>query len=55
MFLATGHGDALSGRHVSVHDDIEAMLAHIDEIRDEDLYVLRPERLEPARAARACA
>ena len=55
MFLATGRGDALSGRHVSVHDDIEAMLEHIDEIRDHDLYVMRPERLEPARDARACA
>ena len=55
MFLATGRGDALSGRHVSVHDDIETMLAHIDEIRDHDLYVMHPERLESARAARACA
>ena len=55
MFLATGRGDALSGRHVSVHDDTEAMLAHIDEIRDHDLYVMRPERLERAGTARACA
>ena len=55
MFLATGRGDALSGRHVSVHDDTEAMLAHIDEIRDHDLYVMRPERLERAgAAARMC-
>jgi NAD(P)-dependent dehydrogenase (short-subunit alcohol dehydrogenase family) len=47
--LARGDADALSGRHVSVHDDLDAMLARIDVVRDHDLYVLRPERLELAR------
>ncbi len=43
--LAAGHGDSLSGRHLSVHDDLDAVLARVHEVRDHDLYVLRPERL----------
>jgi NAD(P)-dependent dehydrogenase (short-subunit alcohol dehydrogenase family) len=43
--LAAGDGDRLSGRHLSVHDDLDAMLARFDEVRACDLYVLRPERL----------
>ena len=49
--LAAGDGDGLSGRHLSVHDDLDALLAHLPEVRDRDLYVLRPERL-PVAAAR---
>ena len=45
MRLATGSADALSGRHLSVHDDIDTMLEHIEEVREHDLYVMRPERL----------
>jgi NAD(P)-dependent dehydrogenase (short-subunit alcohol dehydrogenase family) len=48
MRLAAGHGDLLSGRHVSVHDDLDALLAHWPEIQDQDLYVLRPDRLPAA-------
>jgi NAD(P)-dependent dehydrogenase (short-subunit alcohol dehydrogenase family) len=55
MRLACGGADALSGRHVSVHDDIDAMLEHIEEVRDNDLYVMRPERLQSVRDDRACA
>ena len=55
MRLATGSADALSGRHMSVHDDIDAMLEHIDEVRDNDLYVMRPERLQLVSGERACA
>jgi NAD(P)-dependent dehydrogenase (short-subunit alcohol dehydrogenase family) len=43
--LAAGDGDSLSGRHLSVHDDFNALLEHHREVRDRDLYVLRPERL----------
>jgi NAD(P)-dependent dehydrogenase (short-subunit alcohol dehydrogenase family) len=48
--LARGDGDALWGRHISVHDDLDAMVAHIDVVRDDDLYVLKPSRLEPTPA-----
>jgi NAD(P)-dependent dehydrogenase (short-subunit alcohol dehydrogenase family) len=43
--LAAGDGDRLSGRHLSVHDDLDVVLARIDEVRAQDLYTLRPERL----------
>ena len=43
--LAAGHADSLSGRHLSVHDDLDALLSRIDEVRNRDLYVMRPERL----------
>jgi NAD(P)-dependent dehydrogenase (short-subunit alcohol dehydrogenase family) len=46
--VAAGKADALSGRHLSVHDDLEAVLAEIDEVRERDLYVLHPQRLAPA-------
>jgi NAD(P)-dependent dehydrogenase (short-subunit alcohol dehydrogenase family) len=43
--LAAGDGDRLSGRHLSVHDNLDTVLAHIDEVQAHDLYMLRPERL----------
>jgi NAD(P)-dependent dehydrogenase (short-subunit alcohol dehydrogenase family) len=46
--LAAGDGDRLSGRHLSVNDDLDGVLARIDEIRARNLYVLRPERLRQA-------
>ncbi len=46
--LAAGDADVLSGRHLSVHDDLDALVEHHREVRDRDLYVLRPERLERA-------
>jgi NAD(P)-dependent dehydrogenase (short-subunit alcohol dehydrogenase family) len=48
--LAAGDADSLSGRHLSVHDDLDAVLARLPEVRDHDLYVLRPERLPTARS-----
>jgi NAD(P)-dependent dehydrogenase (short-subunit alcohol dehydrogenase family) len=45
--VAAGKADALTGRHLSVHDDLEAVLAEIDEVRERDLYVLHPQRLAP--------
>ena len=43
--LATGDADRLSGRHLSVHDDLDVVLARLDEVQAQDLYLLRPERL----------
>jgi NAD(P)-dependent dehydrogenase (short-subunit alcohol dehydrogenase family) len=39
--LAAGCGDRLSGRHLTVHDDLDSLLAHIDEIEHRDLHTLR--------------
>jgi len=49
--IARGDADALSGRHVSVHDDLDDLLARIDVVREHDLYVMRPERFEPEPGA----
>jgi NAD(P)-dependent dehydrogenase (short-subunit alcohol dehydrogenase family) len=38
--LASGKYDALSGRHLSVHDDLDRVLAQIDDVREQELYVL---------------
>jgi 5-hydroxydodecatetraenal polyketide synthase CpkA len=43
--LAAGDGDRLSGRHLSVHDDLDSVLRNVAEVHAHDLYVLRPERL----------
>jgi NAD(P)-dependent dehydrogenase (short-subunit alcohol dehydrogenase family) len=42
--LADGDGDALSGRHLSVHDDLDELVARADDIRRRDLLVLHPTR-----------
>lgn len=39
--LAAGHADELSGRHLSVHDDLDTLLAGIDDVQRHDLYQLR--------------
>jgi NAD(P)-dependent dehydrogenase (short-subunit alcohol dehydrogenase family) len=39
--IAAGRADQLSGRHISVHDDLDAILARIEEVRADDLYLLR--------------
>jgi NAD(P)-dependent dehydrogenase (short-subunit alcohol dehydrogenase family) len=44
--LAAGDADSLSGRHLSVHDDLDALLARRDEVLANDLYMLHPSRLE---------
>jgi hypothetical protein len=41
-----------SGRHLSVHADLDAGLARLPEVRDRDLYVMRPERLPISTAGR---
>ena len=46
--LTSGDYDELSGRQLSVHDDIDALLADIDEVRERELYVLGVQQLASA-------
>jgi NAD(P)-dependent dehydrogenase (short-subunit alcohol dehydrogenase family) len=39
--LASGRGDCLSGRHLTVADDLDMLLTRSDEIRSGDLHTLR--------------
>lgn len=43
--LTTGRYDELSGRHVSVHDDLDEILRHIHDVRDCGLHLLGIHRL----------
>ncbi len=45
MRLAAGDADSLSGPDLSVHDDLDHLLARVQEVRSRDLDVLRPEPL----------
>jgi NAD(P)-dependent dehydrogenase (short-subunit alcohol dehydrogenase family) len=45
--LAAGRGDRLSGRHLSVHDDLEFLLGRVDDIRRHDLCTLRVREVPP--------
>jgi NAD(P)-dependent dehydrogenase (short-subunit alcohol dehydrogenase family) len=46
--LASGRYDELSGRQLSVHDDVDAVLVHVDDVRDNELYVLGVPKLPAA-------
>jgi NAD(P)-dependent dehydrogenase (short-subunit alcohol dehydrogenase family) len=46
--LTSGRYDELTGRQLSVHDDIDAVLAEIDDVRSRELYVLGVQRLDAA-------
>lgn len=39
--IATGEVDRLSGRHLSVHDDLDMLLSRTEDVLRDDLYVLR--------------
>ena len=39
--LASGRADALSGRYLTVYDDVEALIARAEEIQRKDLYTLK--------------
>lgn len=41
LVLASGKADGLSGRHLCVSDNLEALLTRIDEIERDDLHTLR--------------
>jgi acyl-CoA synthetase (AMP-forming)/AMP-acid ligase II/NAD(P)-dependent dehydrogenase (short-subunit alcohol dehydrogenase family) len=44
LALASGRADRLSGRHLTPADDLDAMLADIDRIEQQDLHTLRLRR-----------
>jgi len=46
--LAAGRGDRLTGRHLTVSDDLDALLSEIGDIERADLYTVRL-RTAPAR------
>lgn len=41
LALASGAADRLSGRIISVHDDLDALIKNADTVSDSDLYLLR--------------
>jgi NAD(P)-dependent dehydrogenase (short-subunit alcohol dehydrogenase family) len=41
LLLAEGTADSLSGRYVSVYEDVPALIARAEEIRRDNLYTLR--------------
>lgn len=41
VFLATGKGDALSGRFINVYDDVRELVQRAEQIQQEQLYTLR--------------
>jgi hypothetical protein len=47
--LASGRADALSGRYVTVFDDLDALLLRAPEIEREGLYSLRVRKFEVDR------
>ena len=49
--LATGAADELSGRFVHALDDLEELVARMEEIEREDLYAPRLRRLPTTRGA----
>ena len=53
--LASGRADALSGRYVTVFDDLDALLLRAAEIEREGLYSLRVRRFDGDRMPEALA
>ncbi len=43
--LASGRADVLSGRMIGIHDDLDEMVAQAQRIQEDELYVLRMNRL----------
>jgi hypothetical protein len=41
VFLASGRADVLSGRYLTVHDDVPALVGQAENILRDDLYTLR--------------
>lgn len=41
VFLASGEADGLSGRFLSVFDDVAGLARRADEVRRDDTYALR--------------
>jgi len=53
--LASGRADALSGRFLTVFDDVGTLLPHLQQIEREQLYSLRTRGLDEAKASPAMA
>jgi NAD(P)-dependent dehydrogenase (short-subunit alcohol dehydrogenase family) len=53
--LASGRADALSGRYLTVYDDVEELIERAAEIRRDDLYTLRLREATPKEDARLAA
>jgi hypothetical protein len=41
LYLASGRADALSGRFLSVYDDLDDLVRRAEEIQRDDLYKMR--------------
>jgi hypothetical protein len=41
LFLASGKGDALSGRYIAVNDNLAELVRRANEIQQDDLLTLR--------------
>ncbi|HET9405981.1 MAG TPA: SDR family NAD(P)-dependent oxidoreductase [Candidatus Sulfotelmatobacter sp.] len=55
LALASGKADALSGRHISVSDDLDSLLAHVEQIEANNLFSLRIRTLNGSSANSALA
>ena len=51
--LACGKGDALSGLHIALSDDLNELVDHVDQIRTEAAHLLRVRRIGASGAASA--
>jgi hypothetical protein len=47
VWLAAGRADQLSGRYLTVEDNLERLVARADEIQQADLYTLRLREAQP--------
>ena len=43
--LATGRADALSGRFISIYDDLDQLIANAADLQQRDLHALKVDRL----------
>jgi 3-oxoacyl-[acyl-carrier protein] reductase len=50
LFLASGQGDGLSGRYISVDDDVEELARRAERIQEDNLYILRMRTLDKPAA-----
>jgi hypothetical protein len=48
--LASGRVDALSGRMISIYDDLDTMLANAAKIEEQNLYALKMDKLPTSGA-----
>lgn len=45
--LATGRADALSGRFISIYDDLQQLIANAADLQQKNLHALKVDRLSP--------